>query len=209
MAGYGLQFQPGVPQNGANGNGQARGRVQEPVQILSTRLPKIFGAGAIAPPSLLPGGGGGGMGNPAARGNVVAQALAQLAGLPPGMMPSGAAGHIVSPWEGPPSPQVPIMPGGPMLPPPPDSGRMGPGFPGGGPIFQPPPYNPPPPVFTPGNQPGQPPPVISRPEPAPAPPRQLIEPPSPGGYGDWAGHERELNGRMPFDIQDFARSLFR
>ena len=60
MAGYGLQFQPGVPQNGINGNGQARGRVQEPVQILSTRLPKIFGAGAIAPPSLLPGGGGGG-----------------------------------------------------------------------------------------------------------------------------------------------------
>ena len=84
--GYGLQFQPGVPQNGANGNGQPRGRVQRPVQILSTRLPKFFGAQSIAPPALLQAQGG--MGQPGARGNVVAQALAQLAGLPPGMQPS-------------------------------------------------------------------------------------------------------------------------
>lgn len=74
MAGYGLQFQPGIPQNGnGNGNGQRR-RLQRPVQVLSTRLPQ----------ALLQGQGGMGQ---AARGNVVAQALAQLAGLPPGMQP--------------------------------------------------------------------------------------------------------------------------
>lgn len=90
MAIFGLTFQPGVPQNGGSGNGngngaQQRGRVQEPVQILSTRLPKVFGAAALAPAELLRGAGG--MGQPAARGNVVAQAIAQLAGLPPSMTP--------------------------------------------------------------------------------------------------------------------------
>jgi hypothetical protein len=86
MAGWGLSFQPGTEQNG-NGD-QTRGRYQEPVQILTTRLPKVFGARGIAPAELLQAPGG--MGQFAARGNVVAQALAQLAGLPPSMGPAPA-----------------------------------------------------------------------------------------------------------------------
>jgi hypothetical protein len=86
MAGWGLSFQPGTEQNG-NGD-RTRGRYQEPVQILTTRLPKVFGARGIAPAELLQAPGG--MGQFAARGNVVAQALAQLAGLPPSMGPSPA-----------------------------------------------------------------------------------------------------------------------
>jgi hypothetical protein len=92
---FGLQFQPGVAQNG-NGNANGtRGRYQEPVQVLTTRMPKFFGAQSIAPAMLLQAQGG--MGQPAARGNVVAQALAQLAGLPPSMLPSPPPNPSVPP----------------------------------------------------------------------------------------------------------------
>jgi hypothetical protein len=94
--GYGVSFQPGQAQNGT-GDGP-RGRVQEPIQMLSTRLPKIFGAGAIAPGALLQGAGG--MGQPGARGNVVAQAIAQLVGLPQSMSPA--------PYESSPSAPQPV-----------------------------------------------------------------------------------------------------
>lgn len=134
LDGFGLQFQPGTAQQGANS--PQRGRVQEPIQMLSTRLPKIFGAGAIAPGALLQGAGG--MGMPAAQGNVVAQALAQLAGLPPGMMPSAGLGPGVLP---------PMLPSAPF-----DRSSGLPGLP-------------------------------------------TKQPQSPGGYGDWMGHERALGGQ--------------
>ena len=76
---FGLTFAPGAP----SGAAKRRNPVQEAIQILSLRLPKVFGARAPAPTPLLTGPGG--MGQPAARGNVVAQALAQMAGLPPSM----------------------------------------------------------------------------------------------------------------------------
>ena len=86
---FGLSFLPGTQDPGGARRG-ARAPVQEAIRILSLRLPKVFGAQALAPGPLLTGGGG--MGQPAARGNVVAQALAQMAGLPPGMaFPSSAA----------------------------------------------------------------------------------------------------------------------
>jgi hypothetical protein len=217
--GYGLQFQPGVPQNGNGVGDKTRGRVQEPVQVLSTRLPKIFGAGAIAPPGLLNAPGG--MGMPGAQSNVVAQALAQLAGLPPGMAMGSSDGRTGLPPRmgsgGAPPPVAGLpagigMGGGPgLLPPSPTP------LPSPPPIFMPPPYSPPPPRITPGDRPGHPPPII-RPEPGPpGPPPEIIEEPSPGGYGDWARHERELNGRPSFNlrgdddqgIQSLARLLFR
>jgi hypothetical protein len=113
--GYGLSFQPGIAQNGNGPGGQSRGRVQEPVQILSTRLPKIFGAGAIAPGALLNAPGG--MGQFAARGNVVAQALAQLAGLPPSMAPPPSNAPAGDFWPGPVTPPMPAPGPGPQLPP--------------------------------------------------------------------------------------------
>jgi hypothetical protein len=108
-SGYGLQFQPGVPQSGNGVGDKTRGRVQEPVQVLSTRLPKTFGAGAIAPSALLNAPGG--MGMAGAQGNVVAQALAQLAGLPPSMAPSG--GISGGPMYFPPSSMSPGLGGAP------------------------------------------------------------------------------------------------
>lgn len=170
MAGFGLQFQPGVPQNGQmNGNGQQRGRVQQPVQVLSTRLPKFFGAQSIAPASLLQGGGG--MGQPGAQGNVVAQALAQLAGLPPGMAIGGSDGRMGLP---------PRMTGGGLPPPMPSGGGMfgPPGLQSGGPppFMAPPSFNPPPPHVTPGvTPPGLPPPVIQPTPGPPGPPPQIIQ----------------------------------
>lgn len=196
--GYGLQFQPGVPQNGdRNGNGQ-RGRLQEPVRVLSTRLPKFFGSQSIAPAPLLQSQGG--MGQPAARGNVVAQALAQLAGLPPSMQDpqrppgGGYAGGLgigggglgaglgtLEPmgggvdWSNPPryEGQGPFKPVG--LPPLPSGYGL------------PPPYSPPPPVVRPGVLP-----VLT---PLPQGPE-----PSPGAqpepdWGNWLRRHHELNNR--------------
>lgn len=83
---FGLSFMPGAQDNGTV-NARVpppRNPVQEAVQMLSLRPPKVYGARAIAPAPLLTGSGG--MGQPAAKGNVVAQALAMLAGLPPSMV---------------------------------------------------------------------------------------------------------------------------
>ena len=136
---YGLQFQPGAPQNGEQngGVGANRGRVQAPVQVLSTRLPKFFGSQSIAPASLLQAPGG--MGQPGARGNVVAQALAQLAGLPPGM--ASPTGGMQPPMMAPPPMMPPPMP---SLPPPsppasPSPFLMGMDAPAGGGALPPPP----------------------------------------------------------------------
>lgn len=86
---FGVSFVPGQPspQGVAGGAGQRspdRG-VQEAVQILNLRLPKVYGSRSIAPSPLLTAPGG--MGQPAAHGNVVAQALAQMAGLTPRQAP--------------------------------------------------------------------------------------------------------------------------
>lgn len=87
---FGVSFLPGQqePMNG-NGTGGRPGIQQSPMQqavkILSLRLPKFYGSGSIAPGPLLTSPGG--MGQHAARGNVAAQAFAQMAGLPPTMAP--------------------------------------------------------------------------------------------------------------------------
>src|SRR3990167_9429482 len=80
---FGISFVTGAQpdnQNGMSGGrgGASRNPIQEAVKILSLRLPKFDGSGSIAPAPLLQAPGG--MGQPGARGNVTAQALAQMAG---------------------------------------------------------------------------------------------------------------------------------
>ena len=95
---FGISFVPGAQPDNQNGlaggrGGASRNPMQEAVKILSLRLPKFYGSGSIAPAPLLQAPGG--MGQPGARGNVTAQALAQMAGLPPSMvMPPQAAPQI-------------------------------------------------------------------------------------------------------------------
>ena len=216
MAGFGgLQFQPGVPQNGDRPGSGQRGRLQEPVQVLSTRLPKFFGSGAIAPAPLLQGGGG--MGQPGAQGNVVAQALAQLAGLPPGMAPSAPDGMASGGGS------FSSMFGLPGLQAPAGGGFSGSSAPLPPPPFQPPPFNPPPPLVRPGDMQPSPWPRPS-PEPGPPPMKQPIEEPPPRvtlppheGWGDFPQPIREPDGppgtkEPQFDeglIRMLAGSLFR
>ena len=84
---FGVQFLPGEQEGGY---GTARERtgarrsspVQEAIRILSLRLPKFYGSQSMAPAPLLRAPGG--MGQPGAKGNVTAQALAQWAGVPGG-----------------------------------------------------------------------------------------------------------------------------
>ena len=106
---FGISFVPGAPDNGtgrATGRtGALRNPVQEAVKILSLRLPKFYGSQSIAPAPLLTASGG--MGQPAARGNVTAQALAQLAGLPPSM----AQPRMPAPMLPAPAPPLPSMGG--------------------------------------------------------------------------------------------------
>ena len=70
------------PLQGAREPDQRRGVTphQEAIRILSLRLPRVISGSALAPSALLTGPGGGG--SPFAT-SAVAQALAQLAGLPP------------------------------------------------------------------------------------------------------------------------------
>ena len=100
MPNWGVSFLPGQGQNGpeARQGGQRQNQVQEAIKILSLRLPKVFGAQSLAPGQLLTAPGG--MGQPGARGNVTAQAFAQLAGLPPSMAAPGGPGGP-SPLPGP------------------------------------------------------------------------------------------------------------
>lgn len=93
MAGtFGVSFMPGAQgENGQEMDGTrrpmaARNPVQEAVKILSLRLPKVYGAQALAPQALLNAPGG--MGMPGTQGNVTAQALAQLAGLSAPQIPT-------------------------------------------------------------------------------------------------------------------------
>lgn len=89
MAGsYGVSFLPGSQDDGKNMRGERTGvnqsPVQEAVKILSLRLPKFYGSQGLAPSLLLNSPGG--MGQPGAKGgSATAQALAQMAGLPPSM----------------------------------------------------------------------------------------------------------------------------
>lgn len=89
MAGpFGISFVPGS-QDPTNNNGETgrvgapQSPVQQAIKVLSLRLPKFYGSQSLAPGLLLNSPGG--MGQPAARGNVTAQAFAQMAGLPPSM----------------------------------------------------------------------------------------------------------------------------
>lgn len=115
--GFGVSFLPGADQS--NGPAAPRNPMQEAIQVLSLRLPKVFGARSLAPAPLLTAPGG--MGQPAARGNVAAQALAQMAGLPPGAMPPQMAAPMVPPpmglpsMAGPPSAPAPMMDQGPPI----------------------------------------------------------------------------------------------
>lgn len=85
---FGISFVPGGQDRG-NGmsrerTGALRNPVQEAIKVLSLRLPKFYGTGrGMSPDALLSGAGG--MGQPGARSNPTALALAQMAGLPPMM----------------------------------------------------------------------------------------------------------------------------
>ena len=171
---FGVSFQPGVTGGQArNGSGpQApRNPAQEAIQMLSLRLPKVFGARAIAPAPLLTSPGG--MGQSAARGNMSAQALASLAGVPSGSgMPSMPAPMI-------PTPPIRSAPSIPTLP------RM--------PTFEPSPASPP--VFGIPPQPGRPRPELAPlPDPFGPPPGRadVSSAPPSRGWQDWIPDERRL-----------------
>ena len=72
----GVSFNPAQPR----GAGGPKAPVQETVQTLSMRLPKIFGARPPSPAALLTGAGG--MGQWGQGGNLIAQVIAALAGIP-------------------------------------------------------------------------------------------------------------------------------
>lgn len=156
----GISFQPGVDSN--NGlnyaqNGQGlRNPVQEAIKVLSLRTPTVFGARAIAPAPLLTAIGG--MGQPAAKSNVSAQALAALAGVPLPPMPAPVlpvpAPSPAPPRQSFPEPTIPVLP---SPRPSPDVPRM--------PTFTPTPS-------TPAPYPD----IARRPPPFPLPP---FEPPTP------------------------------
>lgn len=83
MANFGWSFAPGTQETmggPSRTNGTPNDPVQEAIQILTLRLPKHYGAGAIAPAPIMQAMGG--MGQPGARGDVTAHALAMLAGVP-------------------------------------------------------------------------------------------------------------------------------
>ena len=96
---FGTSFQPFADSgNGGSKPSEASTEpVQQAIRILSLRLPKFSGSGAIAPQGLLQGGGG--MGSPFAR-NALGQTQQRFAPLPnlanpatnPAMTPGGVAG---------------------------------------------------------------------------------------------------------------------
>lgn len=176
---FGTLFMPGADGQqrlGKTGSGPQppRNPVQEAVQVLSLRLPKVFGARPVVPQAISMGTPGiGGMGNPAAKGNVSAQALAGLAGLPPSMAaPSSPAPFIPPPMSAPQSaPTPPPMPA-PSYPEPDNRGDVEP-----------------PPVFTKPPDPDRPRPTAPIPiptdsTPRTAPPAGMPPPPPSVSYGD-------------------------
>ncbi len=63
--GFGVSFSPG--QQGGQGQAQGAGRpspVQQAIQTLSLKLPRVAGAGSVAPDALLNSAGGGQLGGP-------------------------------------------------------------------------------------------------------------------------------------------------
>lgn len=113
MPNWGVSFVPGAQDEGqSQGGGRPggpRNPVQEAIQILSLRLPRVYGATSLAPAPLLNAAGG--MGQPGAKGNVTAQALAQMAGLPPGVGQPAMEHQPASPWmEHQPTPPAPTIP---------------------------------------------------------------------------------------------------
>lgn len=97
--------------------GQPREKHQQSIEVLSMRVPRVVGGGAMAPAPLLQGMGGGG--SPFGQ-SAVAQAFAQMAGLPPqqgrGQSPNARpmAPRPMAPQAMPPrmAPQTPrIIPG--------------------------------------------------------------------------------------------------
>lgn len=190
MAGpYGVSFVPGS-QDQANGNNGGTGRpgapstpVQQAIKVLSLRLPKFFGSQSLAPAPLLSGPGG--MGQPGAKGgSATAQAIAQMAGLPPSMaMPQppvptlsgvGGSGDGTGTYSGWAQHEKDLnRPGGDMPPSMPNNAPM--------PHFTPGVIKPPPGVIPDGPMPF-PPDFYGLP--ADPPPGGIWDPPR-GGGGDW------------------------
>ncbi len=112
MAGMGVSFVPGGqgdPQNRSQ-QGEASGAapLQQAIQMLSLRLPRVVGANAMAPGQLLNAPGGmGGSGNP------LLEALLRLAGMAGGGgMPSGMPNQAPSPMAFGSAPMPRFNPGG-------------------------------------------------------------------------------------------------
>lgn len=122
MAGMGVSFVPGGQGDPLNRQqqGEASGAppLQQAIQMLSLRLPRVVGANALAPGQLLNAPGGmGGSGNP------LLEALLRLAGMGGGSgSPGGQPTQILPGFSG--SPMARINPGdqmqrpGPQLQPP-------------------------------------------------------------------------------------------
>lgn len=144
MASFGVSFVPGGQGDPGKSmpEGQAGGAppLQQAIQLLSLRLPRVVGANGLAPGPLLNAPGGmGGTGNP------LLEALLRLAGMSGGSLPQqgtpmaapqsfgGASPTRIIPGEGDRRPGTPLLPpppaGGPTLGAGPMDRAMGPGVP--------------------------------------------------------------------------------
>lgn len=147
MAGFGVSFVPGGQGDPTKqmGQGQAGGAppLQQAIQMLSLRLPRVVGANGLAPGPLLSAPGGMGQPGGDAALNPLLQALLRLAGMSGGGGSMAPGGPSIGPGT---APMARVTPGegetrpGPQLMPPmppsggggfaPDAGRqMGPGAP--------------------------------------------------------------------------------
>ena len=175
MANFGLSFVPGAEQNGQQRPGGPGGApsgvppLQQAVQLLSLRLPRVMGGQALAPGPLMQGPAGGGLGLP---GGALEELLKRLFGMPGGLpsMPSGQQKFGPGQMPG----ASGLLPSGPRMTPGPSPYPMLPSQPPG-------------PVFTPGMRegaarPGATPPPRWGDEPGPPPTRGPFEP-APGPWG--------------------------
>ena len=96
MAGFGLSFVPGGQDDPENDDRRtAQQQYQQAVQLLSLRMPRIRGGGALAPAVLLEGPGS--MGSPFARSAIAQTQLQPQAMAPTSQPPLAGSGAVKKP----------------------------------------------------------------------------------------------------------------